>query len=64
MMEIVERKPVPIYEVICHECGSRIRYTAAEISLCHINCPVCGVELWANPMRPVEYKQEVQDDQR
>lgn len=44
-MEVVDKKPVPIYEVICHECKSRIRYKACDVSWYHITCPVCGVSL-------------------
>lgn len=64
-MEIVDRKPTPIYEVVCNECGSRIRYKAAEVSLCHITCPVCGVALWANTICPVAMDDGgADDDQR
>lgn len=52
-MEIVDRKPTPIYELVCQECGSKIRYKAAEVAWCHIICPVCGVALWANTICPV-----------
>lgn len=48
MMEVIDRKPIPIYEVICCECKSRIQYKASEVTLCHITCPVCGVSLWAS----------------
>ena len=54
-MEVVERKPVPIYEVVCPECKSKIRYKANEVSWCHINCPVCGLSVWASTVCPVEY---------
>lgn len=57
-MIVVERKPVPIYEMTCHECKSRIQYKAAEVSLCHITCPVCGVTLWANTISPVRMEVE------
>ena len=53
-MEVVERKPVPIYEVTCVECKSRIQYKAAEVNYCHITCPVCGISLWANTICPVK----------
>ena len=59
-MKIVEKKPVPIYELECYECHSKIRYKASEVAWCHITCPVCGVSLWANTICPVEY-QEVSD---
>ena len=61
-MEVVDKKPVPIYEVVCDECHSKIQYKACEVSLQHITCPVCGVVLWANTIRPVRYDEmEVQE---
>ena len=61
-MEVVDKKPVPIYEVVCDECHSKIQYKACEVSLQHITCPVCGVGLWANTIRPVRYEDaEVQE---
>lgn len=59
-MEVIERNPVPIYEVVCFECKSKIRYKACEISLCHITCPVCGVLLWAN-MHSVDVESEEEE---
>ena len=56
-MEVVNKQPIPIYEVECEECKSRIRYKKSEVSLCCITCPVCGVSLWANTIRPVEYQE-------
>lgn len=55
-MQIVERKPVPIYEVICFECGSKIRYQASEVNYSHITCPVCRTLLWAMTISPVAYE--------
>ena len=52
-MMIVERQPVPIYEVVCHECHSKIQYRASEVSWSHITCPVCGVSVWADTVFPV-----------
>ena len=52
-MKVVDGKPVPIYEVTCFECGSKIEYLASEVSYCHITCPVCGSSLWANTISPV-----------
>lgn len=52
-MKVVEGKPVPIYEVTCFECGSKIEYLASEVNYCHITCPVCGSSLWANTISPV-----------
>ena len=52
-MEVVDRKPVPIYEVECCECHSKIEYKACEAVYSHITCPVCGVSNWAYTIRPV-----------
>lgn len=57
-MEIVDRKPVPIYEVVCPECKSTIRYKACEVSFCHIICPVCGTAIWASTIAPVFFSEE------
>lgn len=56
-MKVVERKPVPIYEVTCTECKSRIQYKASEAVLLHITCPVCGVSLWADAVHPVKIEE-------
>lgn len=53
-MKVVEKKPIPIYEVVCYECKSKIQYKASEVSLSHITCPVCGVLIWANTILPVK----------
>lgn len=55
-MEVVERKPIPIYEVTCFECGSRIQYKASETLYCHITCPVCKTSLWAMTIAPVRHE--------
>lgn len=61
-MEVVDKKPVPVYEVVCHECKSKIQYRACEVSWQHITCPVCGVGLWTNTICPVRYEDaEVQE---
>lgn len=52
-MEVVDRKPIPIYEIECIECKSKIQYKRSEICHCHITCPVCGVTLWAEHILPV-----------
>lgn len=57
-MIVVERKPVPLYEVTCSECKSRIRYRASEVSLCSISCPVCNTTVWADTRDPVAYEKE------
>ena len=53
-MKVIERKPIPIYEVICTECKSRLQYKASEVSWNHITCPVCGVSFWADEVHPVK----------
>ena len=55
-MEIIDRKPIPLYESVCPECKSRFRYTKVEISWQHIACPVCGMGCWASDV-PVAYKE-------
>lgn len=57
-MIVVEKKPIPIYEVTCSECKSKIQYKASEVYYCHITCPVCGVSLWANTSSPVRMEAE------
>lgn len=57
-MEVVEKKPVPIYEVTCYECKSKIRYKNSEVYYGHITCPVCRTSLWAMTILPVDYKEE------
>lgn len=53
-MKVIEKKPVSIYEVECHECKSKIQYKASEINWCHITCPVCGVSIWGTQISPVK----------
>ena len=57
-MTVIERKPVPIYQVVCPECGSRIEYKKSEVYTCHISCPVCGVSIWADTIRPLRMEEE------
>lgn len=59
-MKVTDRKPVPIYEVECSECHSKIRYKASEVAWSHITCPICGLSIWATAISPVEF-QEVDD---
>lgn len=56
-MRVVEKKPVPIYEVTCFECKSKIEYKASEVSWCHITCPVCGTMLWATTVSPKRFEE-------
>ena len=55
-MTVIERKPIPIYEVECFECKSKIQYKKSEVFTCHIICPVCGVSLWAETIMPVKFE--------
>jgi phage FluMu protein Com len=55
-MQIVERKPIPLYEVVCFECGSKLRYQASEVNYCHITCPVCRTLLWAMTINPAGFE--------
>lgn len=52
-MKVVDRKPVPIYEVECYECHSKIEYKASEVSLGYITCPVCGSSIYGSTTYPV-----------
>lgn len=54
-MIVVDKKPVPIYEVKCPECKSKIQYKKSEVFVCHIQCPVCGVAVWADTIAPVRF---------
>lgn len=57
-MNVVDRKPVPIYETECVECKSKIQYKASEVSLSYIICPVCGMSIWANTIKPVKMEDD------
>lgn len=54
-MIVVDKKPVPIYEVVCPECRSKIKYKKSEACTCHITCPVCGSSIWADAIAPDGY---------
>ena len=55
-MKIVDKKPVPLYELDCIECKSKIRYRKSEVSWgSYLTCPVCGVSNWASTVSPVEW---------
>ena len=54
-MIVVERMPVPVYELKCEECKSKLRYLASEVSVSHITCPVCGHSNWAQTTIPDDY---------
>jgi len=55
-MKVIDKKPVPIYEVTCPECKSVIQYSASEVSTSHIRCPVCCVSIWAETVQPVGFE--------
>ena len=61
-MTVTERKPVPIYEVVCHECKSKIEYMASEVYYCSITCPVCGISNSALTLLPVRYEDQEESD--
>lgn len=57
-MNVVDRKPIPIYEAECQECHSTIQYRKSEVSMTsYIKCPVCGVSVWADTILPVKYEE-------
>ena len=57
-MIVTEKKPVPIYEVECIECKSKIQYRKSEVSFTsYITCPVCGMSIWADTIWPVRYEE-------
>ena len=62
-MKIIEYKPIPIYELECVECHSKIQYKKSEISLTYsITCPVCGISNWAYSFCPVRYEEKNKED--
>lgn len=63
-MTVVDRKPIPIYEVECYECHSKIQYRKAEVAFCSITCPVCGVSVQANTICPVRMESTDEEEHR
>jgi hypothetical protein len=61
MIDIIDEKPIPIYEVTCPECGSVLEYTAADVSYSHITCPVCRSSVWAMTLMPKRYKNRISE---
>lgn len=58
-MNVVDRKPVPIYEAECSECHSKIQYRKSEAQFTsYITCPVCGMSVWADTIRPIRYEED------
>ena len=55
-MIIVERKPVPIYEIECIECHSILHFKKSEVRSCFISCPVCDMSNMVTLFHPVEYE--------
>lgn len=62
-MTVVKRNPVPIYETVCPECASVIRYKACEVAWQHIECPVCESSVWANTICPVNFDEIHKDEE-
>ena len=52
-MQVIEKHPIPIYQISCPECKSVLRYKASEVCNLHITCPVCGVSMWAEGILPI-----------
>ena len=53
-MKVIDKKPVPIYELTCYECKSVIRYRKADVSFTgYLTCPVCGISNYARTICPV-----------
>ena len=57
-MTVINKKPVPIYEVECFECHSTIHYKKCEVSNCFIKCPVCNMSIMVTPLSPAFYESE------
>lgn len=55
-MTVIERNPVPFYEVRCPECTSKIRFWASEVSYGQIQCPVCGIPVYVCASHPVGHE--------
>lgn len=62
-MIVVKKNPVPIYEAVCPECESVVRYKACEVAWQHIDCPVCGSSIWANTTHPVNFDEIYKDEE-
>ena len=52
-MIVIEQKPIPMYEVECFECKSKLQYKKGEVHNSFITCPVCGVSIMVVPTHPV-----------
>jgi len=61
-MTVIDKKPVPLYEQKCSECGSTFIFRKAEISFNQLNCPVCGFVQWASFSHKVKGEGEETDD--
>lgn len=62
MINVIDEKPIPIYEVTCPECGSVLEYTANEVAYSHIYCPVCRSSMWAMTLRPKRYQARIAEN--
>ena len=61
MINVIDEKPIPIYEVTCPECGSTLEYTAASVVYSHITCPVCRCSMWAMTLLPKRYQARIEE---
>ena len=60
-MIVVEANPIPVYEVVCPECKSKIEYMKSEVCNCHLVCPVCGMSIWAYAINPVRMAEKIDE---
>jgi len=51
-MRVVDRKRIPIYSLICKECGSEIEFMRSEVINAGITCPICKMRNRAVPNTP------------
>lgn len=49
MVQVIQTGRVPVYEAICPECRSRIRYMKSDLVDRHLTCPICGQKMVCNP---------------
>lgn len=57
-MTVIKEGQVPLYDAVCFECDSRIRYKASEASGGYIECPICGMRIMAIMDNPVVGKKK------
>ena len=63
-MTIVEKKPVPIYEIECFECHSIFQFKKSETDCFHdcIICPVCRRLNYASTSKIACYQTEAEEE--